>query len=148
MSDLKKTIVADMKTMMKAKDSQSLTTIRMLLAAIKQKEVDERIELTDKDVITIVQKMLKQRKDSIQQFKDANRDDLVEKEQAEVEIISKYMPEQLSETEVTDIVETVISETGADSMKDMGKLMGALKTKLDGKADMSFVNQIIRQKLS
>ena len=148
MSELKQTIIADMKTMMRAKDSQSLTTIRMLLAAIKQKEVDERIELADKDVTAIVQKMLKQRKDSIQQFKDANRDDLVEKERAEVEIISKYMPEQLSETEVTDIVETVISETGADSMKDMGKLMGALKAKLDGKADMSFVNQIIRQKLS
>jgi uncharacterized protein YqeY len=148
MSELKQTIVSDMKTMMKAKEAQSLVTIRMLLAAIKQKEVDERIELTDADVITIVQKMLKQRKDSIQQFSDAGRDDLVKKEQAEVEIISKYMPEQLDEAEITSIVEAVISETGADSMKDMGKLMGVLKPKLDGKADMSFVNQIIRKKLS
>lgn len=148
MSKLKQTIIADMKTMMKARDTQSLTTIRMLLAAIKQKEVDERIELIDKDVVTIVQKMLKQRKDSIQQFKDAGRDDLVEKEQAEVVVISQYMPEQLSEAEVTKIVEMVISETGVNSMKDMGKLMGILKSKLEGKADMAFVNQIIRQKLS
>jgi uncharacterized protein YqeY len=148
MSELKQIIVSDMKTMMKAKEAQNLITIRMLLAAIKQKEVDERIELTDVDVIAIVQKMLKQRKDSIQQFSDAGRDDLVEKEQAEVEVISKYMPEQLDEAEITAIVEAVISETGADSMKDMGKLMGVLKPKLDGKADMSFVNQIIRKKLS
>ena len=148
MSELKKRITDDMKSAMKAKDRQALKAVRMILEAIKQKEIDERIELNDAQVMTVIQKMVKQRKDSISQFSDAGRSDLVEIEEAELEIINNYMPEQLSEEEVASFVDKAINDSGANSMKDMGKLMGMLKSQLQGKADMSLVSQLIKSRLS
>ena len=148
MSELKKRITDDMKSAMKAKDRQALKAVRMILEAIKQKEIDERIELNDAQVMTVIQKMVKQRKDSISQFSDAGRTDLVEIEEAELEIINNYMPEQLSDEEVASVVDKAINDSGANSMKDMGKLMGILKSQLQGKADMSLVSQLIKSKLS
>lgn len=148
MSELKQRITDDMKSAMKAKDKQALAALRMILGAIKQKEIDERIELDDAQVLTVIQKMVKQRKDSITQFTDGGRDDLVEVEQAELAIINTYMPEQMSEAEVSAVVDKAINDSGADSMKDMGKLMGMLKAQLDGKADMGVVSQLIKDKLS
>ena len=148
MSELKKRITDDMKSAMKAKDRQALKAVRMILEAIKQKEIDERIELDDAQVMTVIQKMVKQRKDSISQFSDAGRTDLVEIEEAELEIINNYMPEQLSDEEVASVVDKAINDSGANSMKDMGKLMGMLKSQLQGKADMSLVSQLIKSKLS
>jgi len=148
MSELKKCITDDMKSAMKAKDRQALKAVRMILEAIKQKEIDERIELNDAQVMTVIQKMVKQRKDSISQFSDAGRTDLVEIEEAELEIINNYMPEQLSDEEVAAVVDKAINDSGANSMKDMGKLMGMLKSQLQGKADMSLVSQLIKSKLS
>ena len=148
MSELKKRITDDMKSAMKAKDRQALKAVRMILEAIKQKEIDERIELNDAQVMTVIQKMVKQRKDSISQFSDAGRSDLVEIEEAELEIINNYMPEQLSDEEVASFVDKAINDSGANSMKDMGKLMGMLKSQLQGKADMSLVPQLIKSKIS
>ena len=148
MSQLKKRITDDMKLVMKAKDKQALKAVRMILGAIKQKEVDDRIELDDTQVMTVIQKMVKQRKDSISQFSDAGRSDLVEVEEAELVIINSYMPEQLSDEEVKAAVVRTITDCGADSMKDMGKLMGVLKGQLDGKADMGLVSRLIKDKLS
>ena len=148
MSKLKQLITDDMKLAMKAQDKPALKAIRMILGAIKQKEIDERIELDDNQVMAVIQKMVKQRKDSISQFSDAGRTDLVEVEEAEVLIINKYMPKQLSQDEIEAAVVKAISDTGAESMKDMGKLMGILKGQLDGKADMGQVSQLIKSKLS
>ena len=148
MSQLKKRITDDMKLAMKAKDKQALKAVRMILGAIKQKEVDDRIDLDDAQVTAVIQKMVKQRKDSISQFSDAGRTDLVEIEEAELVIINSYMPEQLSDQEVAAAVEKAITNSGADSMKDMGKLMGILKGQLDGKADMGQVSSLIKEKLS
>ena len=148
MSKLKQLITNDMKLAMKAKDKQALKAIRMILGAIKQREIDERIELTDGQALSVIQKMVKQRKDSISQFSDAGRIDLVDIEEAELLIINNYMPKQLSKEEVESEVNKAISETGAASMKDLGKLMGVLKSKLDGKADMGVVSQLIKSKLS
>ena len=148
MSDLKQRITEDMKSAMRAKDKQALKSVRMILGAIKQREIDERIELDDAQVLTVIQKMVKQRKDSITQFTEGDRLDLVEVEEAELVIINNYMPEQLSEDEVAYAVDKAISDSGADSMKDMGKLMGMLKSQLDGKADMGVVSQLIKAKLS
>ena len=148
MSELKKRITDDMKSAMKAKDKEFLRATRMIIEAIKQKEVDERVELDDPQVLTVINKMVKQRKDSISQFDLAGRTDLVEIEEAELEIIKKYMPEQLSDEEVEIFVDKAINDSGSDSMKDMGKLMGILKGQLDGKADMGAVSQLIKAKLS
>ena len=148
MSELKKRITDDMKSAMKAKDKEFLRATRMIIEAIKQKEVDERVELDDPQVLTVINKMVKQRKDSISQFDIAGRTDLVEIEEAELEIIKKYMPEQLSDEEVEIFVDKAINDSGSDSMKDMGKLMGMLKGQLDGKADMGAVSQLIKSKLS
>ena len=148
MSKLKQLITDDMKLAMKAQDKPALKAIRMILGAIKQKEIDERIELDDNQVMAVIQKMVKQRKDSISQFSDAGRTDLVEVEEAELLIINKYMPKQLSQNEIEAAVVKAISDTGADSMKDMGKLMGILKGQLDGKADMGQVSHLIKSKLS
>ena len=148
MSQLKKRITDDMKSAMKAKDKQALKAVRMILGAIKQKEVDDRIELDDVQVMAVIQKMVKQRKDSISQFSDAGRTDLVEVEEAELVIINSYMPEQLSDEEVREVVDKAITDSGADSMKDMGKLMSMLKGQLDGKADMGLVSRLIKDKLS
>ena len=148
MSKLKQLITDDMKLAMKAKDKSALKAIRMILGAIKQKEIDERINLDDTQVLAVIQKMVKQRKDSISQFSDAGRSDLVEVEEAELSIINNYMPKQLSEAEIEAAVVKAIADSGADSMKDMGKLMGILKAQLDGKADMGQVSQLIKSKLS
>jgi uncharacterized protein YqeY len=148
MSKLKQLITDDMKLAMKAQDKPALKAIRMILGAIKQKEIDERIELDDNQVMAVIQKMVKQRKDSISQFSDAGRTDLVEVEEAELLIINNYMPKQLRQDEIEAAVVKAISDTGADSMKDMGKLMGILKGQLDGKADMGQVSQLIKSKLS
>ena len=148
MSKLKQLITDDMKLAMKAQDKSALKAIRMILGAIKQKEIDERINLDDTQVLAVIQKMVKQRKDSISQFSDAGRSDLVEVEEAELSIINNYMPKQLSEAEIEAAVVKAIADSGADSMKDMGKLMGILKGQLDGKADMGQVSKLIKSKLS
>jgi hypothetical protein len=148
MSELKQQITNDMKLAMKAKDKPALKAVRMILGAIKQKEIDDRIELNDTQVLVVIQKMVKQRKDSISQFSDAGRIDLVEIEESELAIINNYMPKQLTEDEVDAAVTKVIVDSGADSMKDMGKLMGILKSQIDGKADMGLVSQLIKSKLS
>ena len=148
MSELKARITEDMKSAMKAKDKDALKAVRMILGAIKQKEVDDRIELDDTQVLAVIQKMVKQRKDSISQFKDADRTDLVDVEEAELVIINNYMPEQLSEAEIATAVDKAIADIGASSMQDMGKLMGLLKGQLGGKADMGAVSGLIREKLS
>ena len=148
MSQLKKRITDDMKLAMKAKDKQVLKAVRMILGAIKQKEVDDRIELDDSQVLAVIQKMVKQRKDSISQFSDAGRTDLVEVEETELVVINSYMPEQLSDEEVSLAVNKAITDLGANSMKDMGKLMGILKGQLDGKADMGQISSLIKDKLS
>ncbi len=137
-----------MKVAMKAKDKQAVKAVRMILGAIKQREVDERIELDDAEVLAVIQKMVKQRNDSIAQFKQAERDDLVAVEEAELDIINTYRPAQLSEAEIASAVDKAIIDSGASSMQDMGKLMGLLKAQLDGKADMGSVSALIRSKLS
>jgi len=148
MSQLKKRITDDMKSAMKAKDKQALKAVRMILGAIKQKEVDDRIELNDSQVMAVIQKMAKQRKDSISQFSDAGRTDLVMVEEAELVIINSYMPVQLSDEEVEAAVDKTITDCGADSMKDIGKLMGMLKGQLGGKTDMGLVSRLVKDKLS
>ena len=148
MSQLKQLITNDMKLALKAQDKSALKAIRMILGAIKQKEIDERIDLDDTQVMAVIQKMVKQRKDSISQFSDAGRTDLVEVEEAELSIINNYMPKQLSEAEIEVAVDKAISDSGADSMKDMGKLMGILKGQLEGQADMGLVSKLIKSKLS
>ena len=145
---LKAKITEDMKTAMKAKDAQRLSAIRLLLAAIKQREIDERIELTDADVLGIVEKLIKQRRDSISQFQAANRQDLVDGETFELGVLSAYLPKQLSEAEVGEEVAKAIEETGAKGVPDMGKVMGLLKGRLAGRADMGKVSGLVRAKLS
>ncbi len=144
---LKTQITNDMKAAMKAKDKDTLGTIRMITAAIKQVEVDERRELSDTDVLSIITKMIKQRKDAAQQFADANRSDLQEKELAEITILETYQPEQLSNDEVSAIVATIVVETGAQGMQDMGKVMGLVKAKVAGQADMGQVSQLVKAAL-
>ena len=138
----------DVKSAMRNKDKERLGTLRLITAAIKQKEVDERISLDDADVLAVLDKMLKQRKDSIEQYSKAGRQDLADKEQYEVGIIQEYMPAQLSEAEIAQMIEEAISETGASGMKEMGKVMGLLKPKLQGRADMGQVSQQIKSRLS
>ncbi len=145
---LKIQITDDMKSAMRSKDSLRLGTIRLLLAAIKQKEVDERIEVVDTDIVAIIDKMLKQRRDSIEAFNKADRKDLVEKEEFELKVLQDYMPQQLTEKEVEKEINDVIESTGANSMKDMGKIMNILKPKLAGKTNMADVSQKIKIKLT
>jgi uncharacterized protein YqeY len=146
--DLKQQLTADMKSAMKAKDKETLKAVRGIIGAIKQFEIDNKVAADDKIVLQVVQKMVKQRKDSIEQFKIAGRDDLIAIEQAELEVIIQYMPKQLSIDEITEVVAITIKEMGATSMADMGKMMGALKSKLDGKADMGEVNKVLRSQLN
>lgn len=145
---LKEQILADMKTAMREKNSSQLESIRMLRAAIQRREVDEQIELNEQDVLAIVQKQIKQSQDAIEQFTAGDRPDLAEKEQVHVDNLKVYLPQQLSDDEVAAEVAAAITETGAESMKDMGKVMGVLKNKLQGKADMGKVSGIIKAKLS
>jgi uncharacterized protein YqeY len=145
---IRQTISDDMKTFMRAKDSARLGAIRLLQAAIKQKEVDERIELNNDQIFSVIQKMLKQRKDSIEAYQKASRQDLIDQEQLEIEVLSKYMPEPLSEEEINQYIEEAIATTGSSDMKDMGKVVGILKSKVAGRADMAEVSKLVRQKLS
>lgn len=144
---LREKINEDMKAAMKARETEKLGAIRLLTAALKQKEVDERVELTDDLVLAIIEKMLKQRKDSITQFTAGNRLDLVAKEEFEVSVLSVYMPQELSDAEVTEILNGVISETGATSAKDMGKVMNALRPKVAGRADMGKLSAVVKARL-
>ncbi len=137
----------DVKTAMRSKDKDRLAVLRLITAAIKQIEVDQRITLDDDQVISVLEKMLKQRRDSIEQFSKAGRDELVAQEASEIEIIQEYLPEQLSEDEINSLIDDAINATGAASMKDMGKVMGLLKSKLAGRADMGSVSKIIKSKL-
>ena len=147
MSGIKTQISNDVKDAMRSKDKDRLAALRLILAAFKQKEVDERIELSDEQSISILNKMAKQHRDSIEQFGQANRDDLIKKDQLELDIIESYLPEKLSEEEVNLLIDEAISETGANSVKDMGKVIGLLKEKLQGQADMGEVSRLIRGKL-
>jgi uncharacterized protein YqeY len=145
---LKDQITEDMKNAMRAKDTARLGTIRLLLAAMKQKEVDERIELDDGAVIAIIEKLIKQRKDSISQFQAAKRDDLVAIENAELIVLQAYMPEQMSEAEVAAVVAKAVAEVGATGPQDMGKVMGLVKSQLAGKADMGVVSAQVKAALT
>lgn len=145
---LKQQITEDMKAAMRAKETARLGAIRLLLAAMKQREVDERIELTDADVIAIIEKMLKQRRDSISQYKAANRQDLVDVEEFEVTVLQTYMPQQLSEADVIAAIAEAIAATGAAGPQDMGKVMGVVKPKLAGRADMGKVSGLIKAQLT
>ena len=144
---LKERITDDMKSAMRAKDAERLGTIRLLTSAMKQKEVDERIELDDVAVIAIVDKMLKQRKDSIEAFEKAGRQDLADKEKSEVTVLQAYLPARLSADEVAAEVKAIVAELGAKGPGDMGKVMGAVKAKLAGKADMGQVSAAVRAAL-
>ena len=144
---LKAQIIDDMKAAMKGGEKARLGVIRLITAAIKQREVDERIELDDEQVLVVLDKMVKQRRDSIKQYTDAGREDLAAVEQAEVEIIQTYLPAALSEDEIAAIVEAAIAETGASSMADMGKVMGIVKPQVQGRGDMGAVSCIVKQKL-
>ena len=138
----------DIKDAMRAKDKNLLTTLRLISAAVKQIEVDERIEVGEELMLVILDKMSKQRKESIAQYEKANRDDLVAQEQYELGIIAKYLPEPLSAAEIEQLVNEAIATTGAEKMADMGKVMGQLKAKLQGRADMTQVSALIKAKLS
>jgi len=145
---LKDRITDDMKAAMRAKDAPRLSAIRMLTAAIKQREVDERKDLSDADVVGIVDKLLKQRRDSIEQFEKGGRQDLADQEKFEATVLAAYMPQALSEAEVADAIAVAIAEAGAKSPADMGKVMALLKPRLAGKADMSKVSAQVKAKLS
>lgn len=145
---LKTQLTEDMKTAMRAKDQVSLSTIRLINAAIKQFEVDERTQADDAKVISILTKMVKQRKDSAKIYTEAGRQDLADKENAEIEILNRYLPQMMSAEEIKTVVEAVIAETGASGMADMGKVMGVLKTRLAGKADMGEVNKVLKAALT
>lgn len=144
---LKARITEDMKAAMRAKETVRLGAIRLLLAAIKQKEVDERIDVDDAQVATLVEKLLKQRRDSISQFEAAGRDDLAAIEKAEVTVLQAYMPEQLTEADVDTAVAAAIAESGATSAKDMGRAMALLKPRLAGRADMALVSKLLKARL-
>jgi len=148
MSDLSTRINDDVKVAMKAKDKPRLGVLRLITAAIKQREVDERITLDDDQVLAVLEKMIKQRKDSIAQYEKAGRDELARQEAFEIGIIQEYLPEQLSDAEIDALIAEAINSSGAASMKDMGKVMGLLKSKLAGRADMGQVSQIIKKQLS
>ncbi len=138
----------EMKTALKSGDKERLSVIRMLISEIKKAQIDAKKELTDDDIINILQKYAKQRKESIKQYKEAGRKDLAEKEELELKIVSEFLPEALSEKEIEKIVEETIKETGASSMKDMGKVMKAVMEKVKGRADGSIVSKIVKEKLS
>lgn len=147
MSDIKNTVLADIKACMKSGDKSRLSVLRLISSAVKQREVDERVETDDAAMLVILDKMAKQRRESIEQFKAADRNDLVDAETTELEIISTYLPEQLAEDEIATLIDQAVSETGASSIRDMGKVMGILKPKLQGKADMSSVSSLVKSRL-
>ncbi len=146
-SAIKGQVTEDMKAAMRAHDKERLTTIRLILAACKQREVDERITLTDEHVLSILDKMLKQRRESIAQYQAGNRPDLAQKEEEEILIIQHYLPAQLSDSEVNALIDAAIKESNAATMKDMGKVMGILKPKLQGRTDIAAVSAKIKERL-
>lgn len=145
---LKETLSEDMKAAMRAKDSEKLATIRLINAAIKQREVDERIELGDDQVLSVIEKMIKQRKDSITQFEAGGRQDLADKEKSEIAVLAAYMPAQMSEAEVQAEVAAAVTQAGASGPQDMGKVMAVLKPKLAGRADMTAVSALVKSALT
>ncbi|MEN1925491.1 GatB/YqeY domain-containing protein [Luteimonas qiangzhengi] len=145
---LKQNLIEDMKTAMKSGEKQRLGVIRLINAAIKQREVDERIELNDEDVTAVLVRMVKQRRDSVSQYEAADREDLAAVERAEIEVIEAYLPAQMDEAAISAEIDAAIAATGATGPADMGKLMGALKPKLAGKADMGLVSKLVKQKLT
>ncbi len=147
-TSLKDQIQADVKSAMKAGQKDRLATLRLIMAAIKQVEVDSRKQLEDEELLAILDKMSKQRRESMEQFQKAQREDLFEKEKAELAIISEFMPAQLEESEIISLIEKALLQTSAQSMKDMGAVMGILKPQLQGRADMSAVSKLIKAKLS
>jgi uncharacterized protein len=147
-ASIKDSIVEDMKTAMRAQEKERLATIRLILAALKQREVDERIVLSDEQILATLNKMIKQRRDSITQFEAGNRPELAQKEAEEIHIIQKYLPAQLSEAEVMQAIQHAIATSGATSAKDMGKVMGLLKAELQGKADMTVVSAKVKAHLA
>jgi len=145
---LKQRLQEDMKAAMRAKASERLGTIRLIMAAIKQREVDERIQLDDAQVVDVLTKMVKQRRDSLAQYQQAGRQDLADKESAELALIDEYLPPALDDAELADIIGSVIAQTGAQSPQDMGKVMGQLKPQIQGRADMGKVSAMVKARLS
>jgi uncharacterized protein YqeY len=145
---LRDRINEDMKNAMRAREAERLGALRLLLAAVKQREVDERITLDDASVISVIEKMMKQRRDSISQYEKAARQDLADKEKYEISVIEAYMPKQLSDAEVAAVIDEVVASTGAKSASDMGKVMAAAKAKLAGRADMGKVSGLVKAKLA
>jgi uncharacterized protein YqeY len=148
MSSLKNQITEDMKSAMKAGEKDRLKVVRLILAAIKQVEVDKRIVLDDAAVLAVIDKMVKQRRDSVEQFEKGNREDLAAIERAEIEVLETYLPEQLTADELAGMVDEIIAATGAESMRDMGKVMGQIKAKAAGRADMGAVSATVKERLS
>lgn len=146
-SAIKGQIIEDMKTAMRSQEKERLATIRLILAAIKQREVDERIELSDEQVLAVLDKMIKQRRESITQYEAGNRQDLAQKEAEEIRVIQHYLPTQLSDTEVDTLIDAAIKESNASSMRDMGKVMGLLKPQLQGRADIAQVSVKVKERL-
>lgn len=144
---LKQQITEDMKCAMKARQTEKLSTIRMLLAAMKQVEVDERVALDDNRIIAIITKMVKQRQDSVRIYREAGRNDMADKEAAEITVLQAYLPQQLSNDEIAAAVDNAIAQIGASGMADMGKVMGVLKGELAGRADMAIVSRVLKEKL-
>lgn len=148
MSALLAQIKDSMKEAMRAKEKERLTAIRMLLAQIKQVEVDQRIEVGDADILAILDKMIKQRRDSIAQFESAGRTELAENEKSEIEALQEFMPQALSEAEIAEMIDAALAESGAESMRDMGKVMAILKPQMQGRADMGAVSGLVKAKLN
>ena len=145
---IKDRIREDMKAAMRAHDAARLSTIRLLLAAIKQREIDEHIEANDNQVIEVIAKMVKQRRDSVEQYRAGNREDLAQKEQAEIDVLSGYLPKAMTEAEIAEVVDAAIAEVGLKGMAAMGKVMALVKPKVAGRADLGKVSQLIRAKLT
>ncbi len=148
MSELKNRITEDMKNAMRAKETARLSALRLLLAAIKQREVDERKDLTDADIVSVIDKMLKQRRDSVTQYEAAKRQDLADAEKFEMTVLQAYMPQALSEAEIAAAVAAAVAESGAQGPQDMGKVMAVLKPKLAGRADMTAVSKLVKERLA
>lgn len=145
---LKARIQEDVKNAMRAQQREQLATLRLVTAAIKQREVDERVDLNDEQVLAVLDKMVKQRRESLEQYEKAGRNDLAEKEQFELDLIQTYLPEQLGEDELADLIRTTISELGASSIRDMGPVMNALRGQVQGRADMKAVSQAVKNQLN
>jgi uncharacterized protein YqeY len=145
---LKARILEDVKNAMRARQREQLAALRLMTAAIKQKEVDERIELNDEQVLAVLDKMVKQRRESLEQYRQAGRDDLADKEQFELDLIQTYLPEPLSEQELAELIRTTIAEVGASNIRDMGSVMSALRGRVQGRADMKAVSQAVKAQLA